>query len=390
MWSRSHGTGSSMIRVVGSVPVIARTLPRSRAASVGPAADLGGGARGQPEQLLVGGREDRGRVPGGGPDDVVARELDVDERADRLGVADRGDPADGLAGVLGGRTSGAAGRSRRDAEQGGHLRLVDPVRAAGEDQHGASRPTSKTRLFDDRAHRDVERGRGGRGGADLGREHAHLAGRRRPPSAAGRPSATRGCAGEGHGADPATGMRAVRRPDARRRRSRRSVARHGPARLDGDLRGPVYWTVFEHTFEHCRSAAAPRLFPARSGGPGPVRGRGGDGGECVMSRVLGEAAGRVGEEVQVERGALGPVQFWRGRVPVPRGGAARLLGGDPGRGGGAGADVRAAPRPSWSPHQEVWRVEAVRAGRSRTSFAGVYDLSWDAAGNRWWLVRVHD
>ena len=40
--------------------------------------------------------------------------------------------------------------------------------------------------------------------------------------------------------------------------------------------------------------------------------------------------------------------------------------------------------------REVWRVEAVRAGRSRMSFAGVYDLSWDAAGNRWWLVRVHD
>src|SRR4051794_33294428 len=31
-----------------------------------------------------------------------------------------------------------------------------------------------------------------------------------------------------------------------------------------------------------------------------------------MSRVLGEAVGRVGEEVQVERGPLGPVQFWRG------------------------------------------------------------------------------
>jgi hypothetical protein len=40
--------------------------------------------------------------------------------------------------------------------------------------------------------------------------------------------------------------------------------------------------------------------------------------------------------------------------------------------------------------REVWRVEAVRAGRSRMSFAGVYDLSWDAADNRWALVRVHD
>ena len=50
--------------------------------------------------------------------------------------------------------------------------------------------------------------------------------------------------------------------------------------------------------------------------------------------------------------------------------------------GGASADLVAA--------REVFRVEAVRAGRSRMSFAGVYDLSWDAADNRWSLVRVHD
>jgi len=108
-----------------------------------------------------------------------------------------------------------------------------------------------------------------------------------------------------------------------------------------------------------------------------------------MSRVLGEAAGRVGEEVQVERGPLGPLQFWRGQT--------RYLVGElldswvetppwwqrgPVNPGGASAEL-VAP-------QEVWRVEAVRAGRSRLSFAGVYDLSWDAAGNRWWLVRVHD
>ena len=108
-----------------------------------------------------------------------------------------------------------------------------------------------------------------------------------------------------------------------------------------------------------------------------------------MSRVLGEAAGRVGEEVQVERGPLGPVQFWRGEsrylvgelldswVETP---AWWRRGGDVP--GGASAQLVA--------NQEVWRVEAVRAGRSRTSFAGVYDLSWDASGNRWWLVRVHD
>jgi len=106
-----------------------------------------------------------------------------------------------------------------------------------------------------------------------------------------------------------------------------------------------------------------------------------------MSRVLGEVADQVGEEVQVERGPLGPVQFWRGQ--------SRYLVGElldswvetapwwrRGAGGGASSDLVAT--------QEVWRVEAVRAGRSRTSFAGVYDLFWDAVGNRWWLVRVHD
>ena len=110
-----------------------------------------------------------------------------------------------------------------------------------------------------------------------------------------------------------------------------------------------------------------------------------------MSRVLGEVAGRVatraGEEVQVERGPAGPVQFWRGSTRyvvgelldswVETGAWWRRDGG-----GGASADLVAG--------QEVWRVEAVRAGRSRMSFAGVYDLSWDSAANRWWLVRVHD
>src|SRR5215218_3426761 len=116
-------------------------------------------------------------------------------------------------------------------------------------------------------------------------------------------------------------------------------------------------------------------------------------GERVMSRVLGEVAGgvggSVGEEVQVERGPLGPVQFWRGQSRYLVG---ELLDSwletppwwqrDAAVPGGASAELVAA--------REVWRVEAVRAGRSRTSFAGVYDLSWDAAGNRWWLVRVHD
>ena len=110
-----------------------------------------------------------------------------------------------------------------------------------------------------------------------------------------------------------------------------------------------------------------------------------------MSRVLGGIAGRegviAGEEVQVERGALGPVQFWRGESRYVVG---ELLDSwvetapwwERAGSGGASAELVAG--------REVWRVEAVRAGRSRMSFAGVYDLSWDAAVNRWSLVRVHD
>ena len=111
-----------------------------------------------------------------------------------------------------------------------------------------------------------------------------------------------------------------------------------------------------------------------------------------MSRVLGEVVGRVGgrfgEEVQVERGPLGPVQFWRGETRYVVG---ELLDSwvetapwwrQDTAAGGASAELVST--------QEVWRVEAVRAGRSRTSFAGVYDLSWDSAANRWSLVRVHD
>src|SRR3954451_25151823 len=111
-----------------------------------------------------------------------------------------------------------------------------------------------------------------------------------------------------------------------------------------------------------------------------------------MSRVLVGAGGRVGEEVQVEQGSTGPAQFWRGQSRYVVG---ELL------------DSWVETTPWWRQHatasgaasgasvelvasHEVWRVEAVRAGRSRMSFAGVYDLSWDAAGNRWWLVRVHD
>ncbi|QNG38294.1 hypothetical protein F1C76_18495 [Geodermatophilaceae bacterium NBWT11] len=110
-----------------------------------------------------------------------------------------------------------------------------------------------------------------------------------------------------------------------------------------------------------------------------------------MSRVLLGAGGRVGEEVQVEQGPLGPVQFWRAGSRHEVG---ELLdhwvetspwwqrGAATGGGGGASADLVAT--------RQVWRLEAVRAGRSQTSFAGVFDLSWEPAENCWLLVRVHD
>jgi hypothetical protein len=111
-----------------------------------------------------------------------------------------------------------------------------------------------------------------------------------------------------------------------------------------------------------------------------------------MSRVLGNVGERVGEEVRVERGPLGPAQFWRGqgRYVVDE-----LLDSwvetapwwQRPADGGASADL-VAPREVF--RVEAVRVEAVRVGRPGTGSAGVYDLCWDAADNRWSLVRVHD
>ena len=109
-----------------------------------------------------------------------------------------------------------------------------------------------------------------------------------------------------------------------------------------------------------------------------------------MSRVLVGAGGHVGEEVQVEQGAQGPAQFWRGQGRYVVGEVldswvetAPWWQPDPGAGrGGASAELVAT--------RQVWRVEAVRAGRSRMSFAGVFDLSWEPTANQWLLVRAHD
>ena len=109
-----------------------------------------------------------------------------------------------------------------------------------------------------------------------------------------------------------------------------------------------------------------------------------------MSRVLVGAGGHVGEEVQVEQGAQGPARFWRGQGRYVVGEVldswvetAPWWQPDPGAGrGGASAELVAT--------RQVWRVEAVRAGRSRMSFAGVFDLSWEPTADQWLLVRVHD
>ena len=107
-----------------------------------------------------------------------------------------------------------------------------------------------------------------------------------------------------------------------------------------------------------------------------------------MSRVLVGAGGHVGEQVQVEQGPSGPAQFWRGSTRYVVGELLDSWVETPpwweaaGRSGGASADLVAT--------RQVWRVEAVRAGRSRMSFAGVFDLSWEPTGNQWLLVRVHD
>ncbi|MCZ2837337.1 DUF6504 family protein [Modestobacter sp. VKM Ac-2985] len=108
-----------------------------------------------------------------------------------------------------------------------------------------------------------------------------------------------------------------------------------------------------------------------------------------MSRVLAGAGGRAGEEVQVEQGPSGPAEFWRGSTRYVVGElldswveTAPWWQADAAGRGGASAELVAT--------RQVWRVEAVRAGRSRMSFAGVFDLSWEPAGNQWLLVRVHD
>src|SRR5215472_19220826 len=60
--------------------------------------DFGGLAAGHSDELGERGREHRVHVSGGRPDYVVLVQPGVDQRADRLRVADRGDAADDLPG----------------------------------------------------------------------------------------------------------------------------------------------------------------------------------------------------------------------------------------------------------------------------------------------------
>jgi hypothetical protein len=151
------------------------------------------------------------------------------------------------------------------------------VGAAGQHQQRVP-PTSKTRLFAIAPDRHAELA-GGRGGGPA------LSGRSRTlpgpglRAAGGRPRRP--------GVSPAGRAWPILPPG---RAVRRRCARDGhgdtASRLDGAPRSGLL-DLFEQTFEHCRSAAAPRPFPARSGGrPGGAWWRGG---ESVMSRVLGEA-----------------------------------------------------------------------------------------------------
>src|SRR3954454_20377736 len=117
MWSRSHRVGSSMMRVAAlflDTPDLRGDAEERRVDR--PVADLGRRSGGEPEQLLVAGGEDGRGVAGRRPDRVVPGEFDGDQCADRLGVAEWGDPTDRLTGVPVDEFGGCGGQTG-DAEQ---------------------------------------------------------------------------------------------------------------------------------------------------------------------------------------------------------------------------------------------------------------------------------
>ena len=104
--------------------------------------------------------------------DVVLPQGRVDERAHRFRVAERGDAADGLTGVLADELRGGPAQLRH-AETGGDLCGVDPVRAGREHQQGLAVRVEDQRVGD-LPDGDAERlGRRGRGVHALG-QYDHL------------------------------------------------------------------------------------------------------------------------------------------------------------------------------------------------------------------------
>ena len=107
-----------------------------------------------------------------------------------------------------------------------------------------------------------------------------------------------------------------------------------------------------------------------------------------MSRVLGGVGERVGEEVQVERGPVGPAQFWRGQSRYVVG---ELLDSwvetAPWWQHGAGAGGASAGLVA---NREVWRVEAARGLAATGAGRGVFDPVFDWAQGGWSLSRCAD
>src|SRR3954454_4269672 len=225
-------------------------------------ADLRRGSGGEAEQLVVGGGEDGVRVPGGGPDLVVAGQFDVDEGADRLGVSDRGHAADRLAGVPADELRRRAAE-RGDPEEGGDRGLVDAVGAAGEHQQRVATYVEHEAVgARSEGHPELGRGRGGGPGAV-----GHVAHGSAVPGSAqqsrdlGDPRVLgRGRRGRRHGADPATGLQGVPPWSARETSPDTAVLVLTAGERSGVL------DPFEQVFEQRRSSTALRHFPARSGG----------------------------------------------------------------------------------------------------------------------------
>ena len=134
---------------------------------------------GQPDQLLGGQTEDGEGRSRRGPDRFVGEQVLIDEGHRPGRMADRRHPTDGIAGLV----ADEIGIRFADllSQQGRHRLLIDPVRAAGHDQHCPVRGLgAEDQGLGDLGHIAADLGRGLRGTAgrlgeldDLGLQ-AHL------------------------------------------------------------------------------------------------------------------------------------------------------------------------------------------------------------------------